>query len=708
MPRLRLERLAVHAFCLGCLGFDHLQLVYQPLEWVEALQDRWFVVEGVRDGALLGVQGADGALSLARANAATGDALVQRIGTPQSRGSVIVAEGPDVGLAWLSMSRLAADIEQQALPYIAYAAPPSWLPTINSNSLVASLLHHAGYDITRHLPTGTRLIPGIETRIGTSSPDTMRAGGHVSSLLGGDADDLLMDGDATLSGQSAAKLYGGSGDDTCWLLRPDSLCHGGEPGLPKALDGRDLALVASGRGPYTLTAPAAADDARPDLIIATPDGSLRLTSVEAVRWQAQSDTVRIGADVLSRHAALSLDLGEHGTDVRDTLDLRGAAHGLIVTADVDNEMHVTARAAATGTLRVRSAEVIVASSASDLLWFGARVTRVDAGGGDDIVVASGPDLDMTVAPGAGADVIVMDLTTPTIANVVAKLDIDGADASDRLLLIRARYGCDGTDPIVDTLLGPGHGETDGVHYRRDGAALRIDVQDSRRSGLIAILRLNNFREGDAGISTRQRNQPTAAAVDLSVAISDCRPSRLWQTTLAERTGSAIASMQQIARYQIVPCGACDGDANSAIDPDDDRMRGRPWRGRGRVTATRAGALHFAGWPVVHRCESRGRGDADPRRRYGVAARRRARAVPPSLPRVGRRLAAARRGPRDARAACAGQAHRTSLLGPPQRSLGTSSGPCLCRTPRSARMGPGGYAARGTRAGFRAARSDRVP
>ena len=74
MPRVRIEWVPVQMYGLGRLGFDHLQLVFEPGESGRSAQDDWFVMEGVRDatsdGAYLGIEGADGRTTLATANLA--------------------------------------------------------------------------------------------------------------------------------------------------------------------------------------------------------------------------------------------------------------------------------------------------------------------------------------------------------------------------------------------------------------------------------------------------------------------------------------------------------------------------------------------------------------------------------------------------------------------------------------------------------------
>src|SRR4029079_4533494 len=61
LARVRVEWMPVQMYGLGHLGFDHLQLVFEPGEAGAATQDDWFVMEGVReatsDGTFLGIEG---------------------------------------------------------------------------------------------------------------------------------------------------------------------------------------------------------------------------------------------------------------------------------------------------------------------------------------------------------------------------------------------------------------------------------------------------------------------------------------------------------------------------------------------------------------------------------------------------------------------------------------------------------------------------
>ncbi len=142
LPRVRIEWIPVQMYGLGRLGFDHLQLVFEPGDAGAVNQDDWFVMEGVReatrDGTFFSIEGADGRNTLANANLASRAELTNKIGTPEHRGSrALPFEGDEFG-AWETMSSYARDIEAEDYPYIAFGLPGSPTPTINSSSAIAS------------------------------------------------------------------------------------------------------------------------------------------------------------------------------------------------------------------------------------------------------------------------------------------------------------------------------------------------------------------------------------------------------------------------------------------------------------------------------------------------------------------------------------------------------------------------------------------
>lgn len=334
MPELRVERLPVQAFGLGILGFDHLQLVFEPYERSAAVvQDRWLVIEGLREpdarGVRLGVEGSDGATTLSEANGgATGENLVAKIGTTEARGGRILAAGREATVAWATLTSYAVDMETQRFPYIAYSLEGSPLPTINSSSLVSSLLFHAGYDLSLNMPFGLRFSPGTATLLGTSREDRLelKSGPFTTVLSGAGSDDVAGSDEP----DRVDKLYGGSGDDVLHWSTGFNILHGGQPSLDYVDDGYDRVDYA-GAGEVLIEAGAAPiEHYRPDFVVRhgsvvarESGGEAPLTagvdyllSIEELKWDDRSDTVILGRGVGLSSASLSLDLGA-GDDIVD-------------------------------------------------------------------------------------------------------------------------------------------------------------------------------------------------------------------------------------------------------------------------------------------------------------------------------------------------------------------------------------------------------
>lgn len=308
MSSVKVERVPVEILGLGWLGFDHLQIVFETgLQPLKSPQDGWFVIEGLReagpDGIILDVEGWDGGTTLSDANGGlTGEALTERLGLPTGRGSRAVVEGPASLEAWATLVSYAADIAGQRFPYIAVSPAGSPLPTINSSSLVASLLFHAGIDVDRALPHGTLLSPGLRTLLGTSGSDTLSVGHGFTTLVGGAGDDVLIGGDDP--GQTD-KLYGGRGNDVIRWSHGVNIIHGGQPGLAYDQDGTDT-VDYSGAGELRIeAAPPGAPHLAPDFIVTHARGQDFLFSIEDIIWDVSRDRVVAGPGV-----GLGLGLGE--------------------------------------------------------------------------------------------------------------------------------------------------------------------------------------------------------------------------------------------------------------------------------------------------------------------------------------------------------------------------------------------------------------
>lgn len=302
MPRIRLERIPIRTFGLGVLGFDHLQLVYQPDPADSGRnQETWFVIEGLREPAgadiRLAVEGWEGGTTLAEANGgAYGDELAARIGTPETRGSRAVPLEPGSEInAWGTIVAHAADIEAQHLPYIAFSLPGSAIPTINSASLIASLLYYAGVDIASLMPFGVRLAPGTQTLIGSAMDDELRIGAGFTTLIGGIGNDTLWGSNA--AGQ-IDKLYGGAGDDRFHWSKGTNIIHGGQPGLGYAADGTDT-VDYSGVGEITIEANGQpVEHERADFVATFDGGRDYLFSIERILWDPAHDHIILGKGVV--------------------------------------------------------------------------------------------------------------------------------------------------------------------------------------------------------------------------------------------------------------------------------------------------------------------------------------------------------------------------------------------------------------------------
>jgi Ca2+-binding RTX toxin-like protein len=299
MPQIRIEWVPVQTFKLGILGFDHLQLVFQPDEGETAgAQDQWYVMEGVRDdasaGPLLGIEGADGRTTLAAANVAAREDLIAKIGTPDYRGSRSLPYGGDEFRTWETMASYARDIEDQDYPYIPLGLPGSPTPTVNSSSAVASLIHYSGLDPSRSMPFGLHLSPGTATLLGTSGDDVMRMEHGFNTLLGGRGRDEFFGGSQA---QQIEKFYGGAGDDLIHWSSGFNIIHGGQPQLDYAEDGTDV-VDYSGAGRVAITYnPRWIAHKVPQYVAETRYGYDHLYSIERIQWNQATDEIVPGNGV---------------------------------------------------------------------------------------------------------------------------------------------------------------------------------------------------------------------------------------------------------------------------------------------------------------------------------------------------------------------------------------------------------------------------
>ena len=325
MPCIRIEWLPVHLFGLGHLGFDHLQLVYEPNEaGAGSQQDDWYVMEGVRevahDGTFLGIEGADGRTTLSVANLAAREDLVAKIGTPEVRGSRCLAYESGAFGAWETMASYARDIEQQDYPYIAYGLPGSPTPTINSSSAIASLIYYSGLDPSDRLPFGLHVSPGTTTLLGTGSNDILHTDSTFTTLLGGRGNDQLFGGSDR---NRIEKFFGGEGDDLFHWSAGFNIIHGGQPGLDYAHDGTDV-MDYSGAGTVHIAFNRYWIPHKVPSYVAVFSGGLdHLFSIERIQWNETTDRIVLGkgVDLLEDDAIVDPSAFE-GRE----LDRSGAAH----------------------------------------------------------------------------------------------------------------------------------------------------------------------------------------------------------------------------------------------------------------------------------------------------------------------------------------------------------------------------------------------
>lgn len=398
MPRVRIEWMPVQLFGLGRLGFDHLQLVLEQGE-DSAPQDDWYVMEGVRDptdvGIFLGIEGADGRTTLATANLAARNALTEKIGTPDVRGSRPLPFDGDELRAWETMSAYAREIEAQDFPYIALGLPGSPTPTINSSSAVASLIHYAGLDPTVTLPFGMRLSPGMSTLLGTSHDDVMRIEHGFTTLLGGYGDDAFIGSGLA----QTEKFFGGQGDDIFRWSPGFNIVHGGQPQLSYSTDGTDV-IDYSGAGEVTLTFNRHwVPHKVPNFVGVHETGVDHLFSVERIQWNEKTDRIVLGRGidlreddrVLEPHSSLSPASPLHTAALMasDKSVLGDAASG----SDGDDRLVGTA-----------ADEIIDARAGDDTLYGGeGNDTLIGGPGSDGYVYLPGDGDDIVIDIGHDAD-----------------------------------------------------------------------------------------------------------------------------------------------------------------------------------------------------------------------------------------------------------------------------------------------------------------
>ncbi len=462
MPKVRIESTPVQVFYLGLFGFDHLMLTFQQLEAEDnGPQNVWYVMEGVREtGAaapVLGVDGSTGQLTLAESYAAYGSDLTAVIGTPQDRGSRVLLTGLDALDSWYKMASFARDIDEQRLPYLGTGFLVT--PTLNSSSVVASLLNSAGLDIAHLMPATVRFSPGTTTLIGTMDDDAMAIFSEFTTLVGGDGRDVLA-GDDDLS--SIDKLYGGKDDDKLNWSAGLNIMHGGLTGEDLVTDGDDT-LDYTGVGYVVIDSFAPMDSHYlPSMIAHREDGTDWLFSVERFEWSGTDDTLIARGNLrIVRDDRLFRMGGESEEGKGDSTSFEGEEDSMLIAPVATGTVFALAEGSAsddTG-IWIESVEWLVGSAQDDRIYAPDGLRGAEGGTGNDlvdgrlIVPFSGDSplgYDVELYGGAGDDILVSAagrsvacggggadqfvLSAFSSGAGVVELVIADADASDRVLV----------------------------------------------------------------------------------------------------------------------------------------------------------------------------------------------------------------------------------------------------------------------------------
>lgn len=625
MPTLRLERLAIRTLVLGLLGFDHLQLVYDPWSIGPHLQDHWHVLEGIRDpspeGPRLGAQGTDGTLTLARANTARGTDLEARIGPAHQRRSLVLAQGPRAVALWPRLTAHASAIAAEPWPYIAYAAPGSPLPTVNSNSLIASVLHDAGVDTAANLPPGASYMPGLETLLGTAASETLTATAQLTTLLGGSGDDRLVGGEDALR---PSKLYGGAGDDVCLWSPAVAVCHGGQPRLAHGGDGADTLRFRDAAQAIVGAATSGHADVGAGLTLSVGALRTRIYSVETLRWSDRSDRVTLVPSALAASAPLLLDLsGEAPHGPGDILDLSRLAGGVSAISHAGDLIIAPAKSAAATKVTARSVETLMATPDDDHVRLSPGMRRFDAGHGDDFIVAS-PDVStLHIDVGSGADTLLLDLQA-RVRSAQAVVHVRGGGFDDRIVLSPELAPCADATPS----LASHH-----VTYDRRGARLTLVFAEKPGAAATMTVHLHNFVDGHWGIyPARQRHGGPAEQAAMA-----CHRHRHALGNLAQMLSNHIGRIRMTeGKADVSRCES----AMARVPDGDPACRDPRAVGRTAIPAPSRRALHFADWRRTRRRKHRGCGNDRARRRHAGPPGGPARPPPTRIRRCAHKLAAA--------------------------------------------------------------------
>lgn len=429
MSRIRVERTSIEGW-LGFFGADHLLLTYEPAAFVDQVD--WYGMEGARvflagsPTPVLQVAGANGTTTLATLNVfldgtryvvPNATELANMIGTPQERGSrALPFLDPDN--AWSTMAGYARLIDQEAFPYTATTLTFTASAALNSTSLIASLLHYAGTDLSANLPFGLGFSPGRETLLGTGGNEELRIENGFTSIYGGGGTDTFYGSDDP---SVRERFYGGKADDIFNWSKGSNVYHGGQKALPYANDGIDT-VVYDEIGPFYVRLPSI--DHIPhynaEFVVEHTTGEDWLLSIERLEWRDKSDFITLGPGVDLIQEGLDFHLGAEAAadpaeDRGDIVDFAQVGGGLLLNAvNADTLFAQFAQSDAKG-LWLEEAEWVIGTDSDDRIYLTANMRGGDGGGGNDLIdgrlAAAGSGLTAEGATarlegGAGNDIIV--------------------------------------------------------------------------------------------------------------------------------------------------------------------------------------------------------------------------------------------------------------------------------------------------------------
>lgn len=438
MPSIYLEQVPIEVFYLGYLGGTHLQLVFVPdsESSTPVPQDLWYVMEGTRiptpDGAVLGVLGDSGVLTLSEANGLLiGDALVNEIGTPDSRGSRLVTAF-DAQAIWDRMAGHAYDILDTAFRYTAVTTGFTAEATLNSSSFIASVMYGAGLDIMQHFPYNAGISPGYTTLLGTFGDDHLRIQAQFNALFGGPGQDEFR---GINDVDRIDRMYGGADNDRFFWSHGLDIVHGGDSSMSYEQDGVDTINV-EGIGQISIRlSPYRSPHVSPTHIIDHAEGQIMLFSIERIEWNDATDVIIVGPGIELIEDTTTLDLGGESDERGDELSFIDSSTGVIVNTATATAHHITASGgAAGGGMWVESLEWVTGSAHGDRIYAGGGIRGIEGGNGDDIIDARFVTAHSGASP-LGYDVeIDAGEDDDTIVSGNGRTYAAGGEGSDRFIL----------------------------------------------------------------------------------------------------------------------------------------------------------------------------------------------------------------------------------------------------------------------------------